>query len=110
MHPSSKTEDFIDTLTHELIHQIFFQNWFDPSYKKYRKLEAYIERKYGPESQNTKIHIILHSMLAQVYLNLHREDRLNADIAKCKEWKDYRRAWSIASKEGYQNIVERLQS
>lgn len=93
--------DFIDTLTHELIHQIKIQNS-----EKLRKWYSYIERKYANEPRTAKNHIFLHALHWQIYLNLFNEKRLNRNIDSDKEHPDYHRSWQIVQEKGYENIIK----
>ncbi len=92
--------DFIDTLTHELIHQIQIQNW-----KNIKVWWEYICRKYKKESILTKKHILLHAIHTEIYLKIFNMKRLNKNIMKNKDYLDYKRSWEIVQKEGYKNII-----
>jgi len=93
--------DFIDTLTHELIHQIFIQN--SPKTLNYWR---YLRKNYSNESRITQNHIPLHAIHKKLYLNLFNKKRLTNDINKCQEFEDYKRAWQIVEKEGHENIIK----
>lgn len=97
---------FIDVLTHELIHQIFTQ---DES-KKSEKTWKYFRRKYKNESFVTRIHIPLHAMHWHIYKKLFSEERLKRDIALASRFPDYKKAWEIVEKEGYENIIREFNS
>src|SRR3989344_1287100 len=99
LYPNKK--DFVDTLTHEMIHQIQIQNkekigkWFDN-----------ITSNYGKETRVTRNHIFVHAVHSKLYLALFDEKRLNRNIRRDKENPDYYRAWEIVRKEGYQKIID----
>jgi len=96
--------DFIDTLTHELIHQIHIQNG-----KKVNELQKnYIPKKYPNESQLTSNHIFVHAIHKKIYLSLFNKTRLNRDIKRCEKSPDYKRAWEIVEKEGYENLINKF--
>lgn len=97
---------FIDVLTHELIHQIFTQ---DES-KKAEKTWKYFRRKYKNESFVTRIHIPLHAMHWYIYKKLFSEERLRRDVALASRFPDYKKAWKIVEKEGYENIIRKFRS
>lgn len=92
--------DFIDTLVHELIHQIQIQN-----VKKMKKWLIYIDKNYKNESILTKNHILLHAVHTKIYETIFSKKRLLRDINKSKI-QDYKRAWDIVIKEGADNIIK----
>jgi hypothetical protein len=97
-----KNQDyFIDTLVHELIHQLFTQNS-----EKLRKAWKYIERKYKNESFKTRIHIPLHAIHTHIYLKFFGEERLRRDVEAISFLPDYKRSWEIVQKEGYKKIIQ----
>lgn len=92
---------FIDILIHELLHQLLFvQNEVET-----KKAWAYIFKKYKKEALNTKIHIPVHAVHKHIYMKFFNESRLKRDINLVKFKPDYRRAWEIVQKDGYQNII-----
>ncbi len=93
--------DFIDTLTHELIHQIQFQN--DNKLKKWWK---FVYKRYRKESRLTKNHILLHAIHSRLMLDLFGEKRLKREIKNSQKFPDYKRSWDIVEKEGYENIIK----
>lgn len=95
-----KPDYFIDVLIHELIHNIFIQNE-----KKIEKSWKYFYKKYKKESITTKHHIYLHAIHQYIYLKFYGKKRLERDIEWAQTKRDYRRAWDIVQKEGYQNII-----
>jgi hypothetical protein len=95
------TDYFIDVLVHELIHQLFSQNMAETE-----EAWRYIDRKYKKESHNTRIHIPLHAIHQHIYLKFFGEKRMKRDIRAVKYLLDYKRAWEIVQKEGYQRIIQ----
>ena len=95
--------DFIDVLTHELIHQLFIQLGND---KKSEKSWDHIYKKYKNESESSKIHIPLHAIHNHIYLKLFDKERLQRDIEFMSGMKDYERAWNAVKKEGYRKIIK----
>lgn len=92
--------DFIDTLTHELIHQIQIQdgkNWY--------KWWKYLTKTYSKEPIITKSHISVHAIHWKLILNIFDEKRLKKEI-KNSFRKEYKRAWEIVEKEGSGNIIK----
>jgi hypothetical protein len=96
-----KQDYFIDTLVHELIHQLFTQNS-----EKLRKAWKYIERKYKNESFKTRIHIPLHAIHAHIYLKFFGEEKLRRDVEAISFLPDYKRSWEIVQQEGYKKIIQ----
>lgn len=102
--PVYKRQDwFIDTLIHELIHQLFIQNG---NIQQSKKAWAYIFRKYRKQSHTTAIHIPLHAIHSHIYLKFYGEKRLKRNIRIMNAYLDYRNSWQIVQKEGYQNIIQ----
>jgi len=93
---------FIDTLIHELIHQLFTQ---DGNFKQSKKAWNYIRRKYKYTSHRTKIHIPLFAIYSYIYIKFYGERRLQMNIKSIIFLTDYKKAWNIVQKEGYQNII-----
>ena len=89
---------FIDTLTHELIHQIQIQNADWDKWKKYHK--------YGKESFKTQSHIFLHAVHYKILSNLYGRNRLEKNIRRHNKWKDYKKAWEIVIKETPEKIIK----
>lgn len=95
--------DFIDTLTHELIHQIQIQNR-----KKYMDWSKNKNKKYKTESVVTNNHIFLHAVHKVIYLKFFNKSRLNRDIKDSKKFPDYKRSWDIVEEEGHENIINQF--
>jgi len=100
-----KTTRFLDTLTHELIHNIFVQN-FDRTEKCWN----FFFSKYKKESRTTNIHVPLHAIHTRILLNLYGKNRLKEEIEWAgnfiKKYPDYKRSWEIVNKDGHQNIIK----
>lgn len=96
-------ERFVDVLVHELIHQLFTQKG---NLEKSRKAWSYFHKKYKNESVNTIIHIPLHAIYYKTYLKCFDEERAKRDMEIMSKFKDYKRAWEIVQKEGYENIIK----
>ncbi|MCA9485843.1 MAG: hypothetical protein KC506_03300, partial [Nanoarchaeota archaeon] len=96
-------EYFIDTLIHELIHQIYCQG---ENLQKADEAWNYFFRKYKKESHTTKIHIPLHAVYSHIYYKFFDEKRMMVDYNYMKEVPDYNKSWNIVLDEGYQNIIK----
>lgn len=97
---------FIETLTHELIHQLLLQN---SGLEKYDRTWNHIYKK---ESDNVKIEVVVFAIQSHIYLKFFGEKRLKKDIQMCKNWKlkDHIRAWEIVQRDGYENIVNEFRN
>src|SRR3989344_537701 len=69
--------DFVDLLTHELIHNLCMQN-----YPKYRKWREFAFKKYKTKESSFVGHIILHAVHHKIYLKLFNKKRLNKDLIR----------------------------
>ena len=99
-------EEFVDTLSHELIHVLFQDN--------IEKVPVSILSEMFPqESQLTRNHIITHSVLKYIYLEvLKGEPRLNKNIKKSSDasGSDYSHAWEIVEKRGYRELIDEFKN
>jgi len=93
---------FIDILVHELIHRILSSLG---NFHRCRKAWEYIDEKYKNRSKKTKTHIIVHAVHSHIYLKLFDEKRLRRNIKHDRKFRDYKEAWEIVQKEGYQNVI-----
>ena len=94
---------FIDTLTHELIHQIQIQ-----SCKNWKKWWNYLNKKYKKEPIKTKSHIFLHAVHWKILTELFNQKRLKENIQMLPGLKDYKRAWKIVEKDGADEIIKKF--
>ena len=95
--------DFVDVLTHELIHRLFTQK---RNREKTKKAWNYFNRKYKSESRVTKIHIQVQAIHSHIYLKFFGKRRLKRNIKRISFRSDYKKAWDIVQKEGYQKILK----
>lgn len=100
-----KEDEFVDVLTHELIHRLLTEPGRMKELEDHKKLK---EEKYPEESFKTKIHITVHAIHKHVYLKFFNKDRLKRDMEKMRRIEDYRRAWDIVEREGHEKIIEDL--
>ena len=94
--------DFIDTLTHECIHQIQVQNM-----KVNKRWREYIGKKYAKENRVARNHVFIHAIHEKVYLKIFGEKRLKHEL-KIRTKEDYIRAWEIVKEEGADNLIKVL--
>lgn len=99
-----KPDEFVDTLTHELIHKLFQDNA--------KKIPSFILREMFPEETETvRNHVITYSVLKYIYLDvLKNKARLERNIENSKKHAtdDYIRTWQIIEKRGYLNLINLL--
>ena len=79
---------FIETLTHELIHQIFIQNK-----KEYSKWNNFVLRKYEKEERLTKSHILLSAIHWKLLEKLRGKIAIEKEIKKYEK-KNFRLLWA----------------
>jgi hypothetical protein len=96
-----KANDFIDVLTHELIHNIFTQNQ-----ECLKKAWDFFNRKYKKESRVTRIHILVHAVHSHIYMKFFGEERLKRNVKRLTFRQDYKRAWEIVQRQGYHNVID----
>ncbi|MBS3094409.1 hypothetical protein J4474_01965 [Candidatus Pacearchaeota archaeon] len=94
---------FIETLTHELIHQIFIQNK-----KEYSKWNNFVLRKYEKEERLTKSHILLSAIHWKLLEKLRGKIAIEKEIKKYKDSPDYKISWEIVKKEGAEKIIKKF--
>ena len=96
-------EKFINTLTHELIHNLQVQNR-----KSYLKWDEYAKNKYKKEPEVTKDHILLLSIHWKILEKIFGKDELEREIKSYDKMPDYKKAWKIVRKEGAEKIIEKF--
>lgn len=97
-------DEFVDVLTHELIHKLFQDN-IDIFPVKI------LTEMFPKESQTTKNHIFTHAILKYIYLDVLKDKkRLEKNIIKSKNHgtNDYMRAWKIVERTGYKKLIKEL--
>ncbi|MBU3964854.1 hypothetical protein KJ695_04240 [Patescibacteria group bacterium] len=97
----NKADYFVDVLTHELIHQLFVQNE-----NRNEKVWKYFHEKYKSESFNARIHIPVHAIHQHIFLKFFGQKRLKREIKIMSKFPNYKKAWDIVEKEGYENIIK----
>jgi len=96
---------FIDTLIHELLHQLLFvQNEAET-----KKAWDYIFKKYRKEPLNTKLHIPVHAVHSHIYLKFFDERRLKREIKVIRFMPDYKRSWEIVERS-HKEILREFKS
>ncbi len=96
---------FIDVLTHELIHRIFSSKG---NKKKLKRAWSYFNKKYRGESRVTRVHVIVYAVHSYLYRELERDERISENIRRVRHKPDYKKAWDIVIRDGYEKIIEKL--
>lgn len=97
-------DEFVDVLTHELIHRLLAKNKEDSNFLQI------VNRNFKGESPSTKIHIAVHAVHSFLYLDvLNSSDRLHRDVEQCTALPPaYSRSWQIVQEVGYKRIIDLL--
>lgn len=95
---SGDYDRFVDVLIHELIHR------FDVD--RTSEVRKYYNKKYKNESHKTITHIFVHAFHQHIYLKFFGDKRFEKEILIASKYPDYKRAWDIVKKEGYENIIK----
>ena len=107
----NKPDEFVDTLTHELLHRLFVDNTSLP-YKNNILLKEWQELFGENFDFSTLVHIPVHAGMKYIYLDVLKEPaKLERDMkqSKGKEWgKPYADAWNYVDENGYKEINKML--
>lgn len=107
--PAFKTaNEFVNTLTHEMIHRLLTDNTTYPYY--YDFVSQWREMFGGEHIQNTLVHIPVHAAMEALYNKIDRPDLLALDIEQTKQYEAYKDAWVYVKKVGYKTILDQLTS
>ncbi len=108
-------EEFVDTLTHELLHRLFTDNTSIPYDKKILLPEW--KKLFGKDySFGLIVHIPVHAVLKAIYLDVLKDpERLERDINWSKnqtDWdaSDYLNAWDYIEQNDYKQIINKLKA
>ena len=97
--------EFVNVLTHELIHQIFVFNNSDKN--------IYKQKYINGEIMTVKRHVIVHAIMKYIFLDILNEPaRLKTSIESAEKHSsdDYIRAWAIVETIGYKKIINDLKN
>jgi hypothetical protein len=91
----------IKIISHELIHNIFFQN---PHMTDKKQLIT----SYAKETPLTQTHVLIHSIQQEVYRKIfgERGAKIVSQSPEADYLPDYQRAWDIVNKEGAKKIIK----
>lgn len=95
-------DEFIESLSHELIHRLFSDNVQNVVAGK-----IFLEM-FPDENELTRNHIITHAILKFIYLDILKDkEKLEKNIARSSKssFSEYKRAWEIVDKRGYKELI-----
>jgi hypothetical protein len=102
-------DEFVDTLTHELIHRLLTDNTAIPHDTQ---LLTVWQKLFGKNHSFSMLaHIPVHAIHKAIYLDiLDAPERLKRDIESNKKFDaaDYVNAWEYVEKHGYKKIIDKL--
>lgn len=94
-------DEFIMTLTHELIHRIQAEN-------SNIVLPEITKKMFPNESSTTRNHVLVHAVLTYIYLEVLKKEKLlleNKNKSEKHNTTDYTRAWEIVEEIGYKDVI-----
>lgn len=96
-------DEFVDMLTHELVHILLSDN------REKISFDELSQHNWPAEDQKTRAHILVHAVLEHVYVEtLKQPYRLSRDIASNQQNPPYRRAWEIVAQQGCDTIINQM--
>lgn len=98
--PLSKMRIAVETLFHELTHQLVEQN-----HTRLHK-RNYVARKYAGESRDVKDHVFDQAIMKKIYEKLYGYRETKRIIKTYWPWEGHWRAWQIIRKEGADRIIK----
>ncbi len=98
----SEPDEFVDILTHELIHILMSDN------RENIEPDDLVKIHWSEYEPKIGIHIMVHAVLKYVYLDvLKQPDRLKRDIHR-SQTPAYALAWKIVEESDYSAIIEQM--
>ena len=95
----------LDTLIHELIHRILSEN---ENWEIIKKRWSKLMDKYKKENLNARIHVPIHAIHKHIFLKFFSQKKLELEIKRVKDDKDYARAWSLVEGQDYRAIIKAI--
>lgn len=101
--PEAPIDYVSDVLCHELIHR----NLIEPAFSaRWKRISAKLKKCYPTDTENALVHVIVHAVHEQIFLNVFSEERLKRDKRIMFVHPDYRRAWEIVEEAGSKNLIK----
>jgi hypothetical protein len=98
-------DNFIDVLTHEILHRLLTDNTENIKWFKWIK-ETYPKHAHDFTAM---AHILVHAIHKEIYLTILKSpERLQKDIETCEKWPSYKIAWDIVETEGHLHIITKF--
>ena len=98
--PLNKMQIAVETVFHELTHQLVAQN-NDRLNKK-----NYVAKKYAKETMDVKDHIFDQAIMQKIYEKIYGLRRTKKIVRTYWPWEGHWRAWQIIRKEGADRIIK----
>jgi hypothetical protein len=96
-----KPDEFIDILTHELIHILISDN------KENISFYASVQSRWPDEESKVIAHIMVHALMEYVFRDVLDEvSRIERDIIACSSNPPYAKAWKIVEEYGYRQVIK----
>jgi len=105
-------DQFLDILTHELIHVLLTDNkliQINGKHIGHRIADRWYKLLSKDHSFTTLIHIPVHAVMAKVFTEFYHDDKRKVRDIKTTEsygLVDYQKSWDFVEKNGYQKIVD----
>lgn len=99
------TDVMLDLLIHELIHRLLSEN---ENWKIIKKRWSKLLDKYKKENLNARIHVPIHAIHKHIFLKFFSQKKLELEINRVKDNKDYARAWFFVQEQDYKLIIKAL--
>lgn len=94
-------DEFIDILTHELIHILISDN------KEQISFYPSVQRNWPEQESKVIAHIMVHALMEYVFRDLLDEvSRIERNIVNCTSNPPYAKAWKIVEEYGYKGVIE----
>lgn len=94
-------DEFVDILTHELIHRILTDN------TKSVDVKTIWEEMFPGKERLVRNHVLVHAVHEHLYREIMQDTkRLERDIKNSEQFPAYRESWDIVRKRGYKDLIE----
>lgn len=103
-----KNNEFVNVLTHEILHFFFTANSILPEISPSK-----IIKEMFPMENNAQTisHIILNAILKYIYLNVLKDnDRFLEEKERDCRYENYKKAWDIVEEKGYMEIINEFKN
>lgn len=104
----TEPDQFIDVLTHELLHNLFTDNQY-VQHHIYKDLISHWTKLFGERDRVELVHIPVHAALKAIYIDVLNEPyRLERDINDVSGWPAYKAAWEYVEQNDYKEIIKKF--